>query len=206
MYQWLPRRYFNRLNVETGRGIMNPRSWFTSPGEGMAKVPSESASASNAIVDAYEKYSVAIYRFAYRRLGNRDDAQDVTAQVFLKASRGLDGSYDEAAQRSWLFRAARTAIVDIWRSYGNCPVVPLEWYSEDTSPAYQSTSDAPVRVERLLARLNPVQRRVLECRFLEGRSLHETAQELGMTEGNVKVVQHRALRRAAELDGVKSDG
>lgn len=185
---------------------MNPRSWFTSPGVDARAVPLEATGVSNAIVEAYEKYAVAIYRFAYRRLGNRDDAQDVTAQVFLKASRGLDGSFDEAAQRSWLFRAARTAIVDIWRSYGNVPVVPLDWYSEDTTPTYQANSDAPARVERVLSRLNPVQRRVLELRFLEGRSLQETAQELGMTEGNVKVVQHRALRRAAELEGVKSDG
>jgi RNA polymerase sigma-70 factor (ECF subfamily) len=178
---------------------MDPRNWFSSPGSAALPVPAETPGTSKAIVDAYEKYASAIYRFAYRRLGNRDDAQDVTAQVFLKASRGLDAAFDEAAQRAWLFRAARTAIVDIWRSYGSVPVVPLDWYSEDSTPTYQSSSDAPARVERLLARLNPAQRRVLELRFLEGYSLQETARELGMTEGNVKVIQHRALRRAAEM-------
>jgi RNA polymerase sigma-70 factor (ECF subfamily) len=185
---------------------MNPRAWFTSSTESATLRPAAGALVERTLVDAYEKYAVAIYRFAYRRIGNKDDAQDVTAQVFLKASRGLDPSYDEAAQRSWLFRAARTAIVDVWRSYGSCPVVPLEWYSEDTPPNLQTSSDAPVRVERILARLNPVQRRVLELRFLEGRSLLETARELGLTEGNVKVVQHRALRRAAELEGGRGDG
>ncbi len=123
------------------------------------------------LVEAYEKYATAIFRFAYRRLGNRDDAQDVTAQVFLKASRGLDASYDEDSRRSWLFRAARTAIVDVWRSYGDVPVVPLEWYAEDTPTVERGSGDASERVERVLARLNPIQRRVLELRFLEGRSL-----------------------------------
>jgi RNA polymerase sigma-70 factor (ECF subfamily) len=158
------------------------------------------------VAEAYDKYAVAIYRFAFRRLGNRDDAEDVTSQVFLKAARGLDPSYDEAARRSWLYRAARTAIVDVWRSYGETSVIPLEWYVEEppTAPAAQP-SDAPLRVERILGRLNANQRRVLELRFLEGRSLLETAKELGMTEANVKVIQHRALRRAAELESERTD-
>jgi RNA polymerase sigma-70 factor (ECF subfamily) len=160
--------------------------------------------APEALVDAYEKYAVQIYRFAYRRLGNRDDAQDVTAQVFFKATRSFDPSFDEDARRAWLYRAARTAIVDVWRSYGEIPAVPLDWYTEEATPSERGTGDAADRVERVLAQLNPVQRKVLELRFLGGRSLQETARELGMTEGNVKVIQHRALRRAAELDGGKT--
>lgn len=152
------------------------------------------------LAETFEKYAAAIYRFAFRRLGNRESAQDVTAQVFLKAARALDPSFSEEARRAWLFRVARTAIVDHWRSYGELPAVPLEWYAEEPLRAMESDSKAVARVERILARLNPMQRRVLELRFLEGRSLIETAQELGTTEGNVKVLQHRALRRAAELD------
>ncbi len=160
-----------------------------------------------ALTDAYEKHAVGIYRFAYRRLGNRPDAEDVTAQVFLKASRGLDPSFNDDARRAWLYRAARTAIVDVWRSYGETTVVPLEWYVEEPPPPLAGpASDAPTRVEKILAQLNATQRRVLELRFLESRSLLETAAELGLTEANVKVVQHRALRRAAELDREKSDG
>ena len=166
----------------------------------------ETTADGDAIVDAFEKYATAIYQFAYRRLGNREDAQDVMSQVFMKASRGLDASYDEAARRAWLFRAARTAIVDIWRSYGGCPVVPLEWYTEDKPPERHTAGDAAERVARVLSRLSGTQRRVLEMRFLESRSLHETAMELGLTEGNVKVIQHRALRRAAELNMGEPDG
>ncbi|HVC35520.1 MAG TPA: RNA polymerase sigma factor [Chloroflexota bacterium] len=153
-----------------------------------------------AVSEAFEQYATPIYRFAYRRLGNHESAQDVTAQVFLKAARGLDPSFGDEARRAWLFRVARTAIVDVWRSYGECPVVPLEWYAEEPTRAVLADAAAPAQVERVLAQLNPVQRKVLELRFLEGRSLIETAQELGTTEGNVKVIQHRALRRAAELD------
>jgi RNA polymerase sigma-70 factor (ECF subfamily) len=183
---------------------MDALGWL--PSRRTRTTPQRDAPSSIALVDAYEKYATSIYQFAYRRLGNREDAQDVTAQVFFKASRGLDASFDEAAQRSWLFRAARTAIVDIWRSYGGCPVVPLEWYTEDKLPSRRADSDAPARVARVLSLLNPTQRRVLELRFLESQSLQETARELGLTEANVKVIQHRALRRAAELDLGEHDG
>ncbi|MGH2460322.1 MAG: RNA polymerase sigma factor [Chloroflexota bacterium] len=152
------------------------------------------------ISKAFEEYATQIYRFAYRRLGNRENAQDVTAQVFLKAARGMDLSFNEEARRAWLFRVARTAIADVWRTYGETSVVPLEWYVEEPVRAVQADADAPAHLERALSQLNDKQRRVLELRFLEGRSLSETAQELGTTEGNVKVMQHRALRRAAELD------
>lgn len=155
--------------------------------------------------DAFEQYSVAIYRFAYAKLGNREDAQDVTAQVFLKAARGLQATFSEEARRAWLFRAARTAVVDVWRSYGGSNVVPLEWYAEEPKSAAFASSSADERVKHILAQLPLNQRRVLELRFLEGRSLLETAAELGLTEANVKVIQHRALRRAAALEGNQGD-
>lgn len=183
---------------------MNLPGWPGARDARSRRVVDKRSPAPEALVDAYEKYAAQIYRFAYRRLGNRDDAQDVTAQVFLKATRSFDSSFNEDARRAWLYRAARTAIVDVWRSYGEIPAVPLDWYAEDSPPIDRGAGDAADRVERVLAQLNPVQRKVLELRFLGGRSLQETARELGMTEGNVKVVQHRALRRAAELAGGKT--
>ncbi len=156
--------------------------------------------ASDAVADAFTAYAVAIYQFAYRRLGNRADAEDVTSQVFFKASRAFDATYSEPQRRAWLFRAARTAIVDIWRSYGGGSVIPLDWYVESPAPVKAVDDRASIRVEKILAMLNPAQRRVLELRFLEGRSLLEAAAELGYTEANVKVIQHRALRRAAALE------
>lgn len=158
---------------------------------------------SEAVGQAFDAYAVSIYQFAYRRLGNRQDAEDITAQVFYKAARGLDPAYSEPERRSWLYRAARTAIADVWRSYGGTKVVALEWYVAAPETTTRPNDDADRRVERILAELTPIQRRVLELRFLEGRTSRETANELGLTETNVKVIQHRALRRAAELEATQ---
>ena len=69
---------------------------------------------------------------------------------------------------------------------------------EPTTP-----SDRPIdRVHRLLQALPEHYREVLECRFLLNLSIKETAQKLGLTEANVKVLQFRALKRAADLEHV----
>jgi RNA polymerase sigma factor (sigma-70 family) len=178
------------------------------PPKKLARIPvgDDGRDRSEAVRQAFDAYAVAIYQFAYRRLGNRDDAEDITSQVFYKAARGLDPSYSEPERRSWLYRAARTAIADIWRSYGGTSVVSLEWYVEAPEPIQRQNDDADGRVKRILEELSPTQRRVLELRFLEGRTSRETASELGLTETNVKVIQHRALRRAAELEAAHPDG
>jgi RNA polymerase sigma factor (sigma-70 family) len=163
-------------------------------------------SSSEAVREAFDAYAVAIYQFAYRRLGNRDDAEDITSQVFYKAARGLDPTFSEPERRAWLYRVARTAIADVWRSYGGASIVPLEWYVEAPQPIRRLNENANRQVEKLLSELNPTQRRVLELRFLKGQSLRETATELGLSEANVKVIQHRALRRAAELEATLTDG
>jgi len=58
------------------------------------------------------------------------------------------------------------------------------------------------RVKRILAALPEHFREVLTCRFLLNLSIRDTASRMGLTEANVKVLQHRALRRAADLGPV----
>lgn len=75
-------------------------------------------------------------------------------------------------------------------------------YEENAEAADKS---APERVQRLLQRLPAHYRDVLTCRFLLTLSIRDTARRLGLTEANVKVMQFRALKRAAELESVVSD-
>ncbi|GAC1331586.1 MAG: sigma-70 family RNA polymerase sigma factor [Chloroflexota bacterium] len=153
----------------------------------------------------FSRYMDAVYRFLYSRVGNREDAEDLTSEVFLKAARQLNPDRAEASIAQWLFTVARTVLADHWRRYYRAGVsVPLEDYHVDTVPAgndpREDTQRSQERVAELLARLPERYRRVLELRFLQGYSVQEAAKELGITPDNVKVIQHRALARAVAFD------
>ena len=161
------------------------------------------SSGDQALQDVYRRNIEIIYRFIYGRVGNREDAEDLTSQVFLKAVNNLDGAREEASIRSWLFHLARTTIADYWRLYYRGPTIPLQLVPPESPVDFEPEGPhlAEGTVAKILAELPDNYRKVLQYRFLEGLSVRETAAEMGTTEGNVKVLQYRALRRAAELGG-----
>lgn len=153
----------------------------------------------------YDVHMRGVYRYLYQRVGNREEAEDLTSQVFLKATRDLDTSRDEREISSWLLRVARTTLVDHWREVYALHTASLErlqetgWeptMAESPDDAAQTTD---VRVAAVLERLPTRARAILIYRFLRGFSLQETATALGMSLSNVKVAQLRALRLAAQL-------
>ncbi|HEX8598350.1 MAG TPA: RNA polymerase sigma factor [Chloroflexia bacterium] len=159
----------------------------------------------------YDAHVEQIYKFVYFKIGNREDAEDITSQVFMKAANSLDVTQEEQTRLAWLYQVARTTITDHWRFYYKNPAASLE-QMEEAAPLHlaanplrpgatddEEVSPATTHVAEILAKLSPNYRRVLELRFLQGCSLKETAQAMGVTEGNAKVLQHRALHKAVTL-------
>lgn len=148
--------------------------------------------------DAVYAANVAlVYRFVYSKTGNRPDAEDVTSQVFLQAMPFLRRAGPEQT-RAYLFATARTQLAKHWRDrYG----IPVDSMDEFAAPAVEEPHSevAERRIECLLSHLPERYRHVLELRFLRGFSVRETATEMHISAGNAKVLQLRALRRAAEL-------
>jgi len=143
-----------------------------------------------------------IYGFVFSHVGNHEDAEDITSQVFIKAYRGVDKFAARGTLESWLFQIARNAMADFWRERYRMPAVPLSESWDVASPEGLPVLDATAREERvrcLLERLPENYRDVLVQRFLRRASISETARNLGVTEANARVLQFRALRRAAEL-------
>ena len=180
---------------ETGRAVV-----FASSGKVVALPQPEATHGQDHVTWAYQTHVTAIYQYIYSRVGNRPDAEDLTAQVFMKAISGMRSDVSVPELRSWLYRVARTTLADHWREY----------YAEDTGeldddvtrpPATRENPEAVLRVDSLLATLPESYRRVLELRFLRGYSVRETAQELNLSETNVKVLQFRALNRAGRDRG-----
>ncbi|HEX6122585.1 MAG TPA: RNA polymerase sigma factor [Ktedonobacterales bacterium] len=155
----------------------------------------------------YEQNLTAIYRFIYSKVGNREEAEDLTSQVFVKAIRGIDGARGAASIQSWLFHIARTTIADHWRWFYQLRLQSLEdllsggW---EGPPAHEQQSEPPAapeeRVARILGLLPPRYRDVLTYRFLLNYSIRETAEKMGLTEANIKVLQFRALKKAGQVE------
>jgi RNA polymerase sigma-70 factor (ECF subfamily) len=158
----------------------------------------------------YQENLNLVYRFVYSYVRNHQEAEDLTSQIFLKAMRRLDLERSEQSRQAWLFQVGRTTIVDYWRAnYQRAPRHSLEALVEAgrEGPAGEERSlllgdVAADQVQAILQSLPARYREVLINRFLLRLSVQETAVSMGVTETNVKVMQFRALKRAAELDTI----
>jgi len=156
----------------------------------------------------YQENLGLIYRYVYSKVGNREEAEDLTSQIFVKAVRGVDTGRGPQSVQKWLFQVARTTIADYWRTHYRVSVNSLDELLETgwEGPAEEDStavSTSPIeRVQRILQALPEHYREVLNCRFLLNLSIKDTALRMGLTEANVKVLQFRALKRAADLEYV----
>src|SRR5947209_12538373 len=74
----------------------------------------------------YEERFKSIYSFVYSKVGNREEAEDLTAEIFLKAARGLDQERSPESMQYWLYLIARTTLTDYWRTYYRRPTSSLD--------------------------------------------------------------------------------
>jgi len=153
----------------------------------------------------YQEHLTSIYRYVYSRVGSREEAEDLTSQVFMKAVRHLDYEHNAQNMRGWLFQVASTTIADYWRVFYRAPTSSLEdlleegWEGPTQDVILGMNSCAAERVQRILEHIPLRYREVLTCRFLLDLSIRETAERMGVSTANVKTLQYRALKHAAGL-------
>lgn len=141
----------------------------------------------------FERYHRKLYSFAYVRTGDTSAAEEIAADVFVAAARGI-AKYQQrgAPLASWLFRIARNLTADHLDQRRRRPVVSadtLDLPSGDWGGAIEDATD----IASALSTLTGAQQEVLTLRFFGGCSLEETAGAMGKRVGAVKVLQHRAL-------------
>ena len=151
----------------------------------------------------YRTHVRSLYAFIYSKVGNREAAEDITSEVFVKALAHLDPAREEHSIVAWLYRVARNAVNDFWRVGHGARVIALEEARTARTPLAVSDTahhaQTAARAAAILEQLPENYRKVLVHRLIDGLSVAETARRLSISEANVKVLQHRALRRAAEL-------
>lgn len=157
-----------------------------------------------AFAPLYDHYAVAIYRFCYRKVGDPEIANDLTAQVFVKAIERLDRyrPREGATFRSWLFAIARNTVTDRWRRYRPTdPLDPVAHTLVDHDPGPEQRAIEADDLASLCATLDSLpekQRAIVELR-LAGLTTTEIMATLNMSEPAVKSAQHRAYRRLREI-------
>ncbi|BBY22624.1 RNA polymerase sigma factor [Mycobacterium stomatepiae] len=148
----------------------------------------------------YQDNATWVYRTLVARVGNRADAEDLTAEVFLAALRPLRLTASVAEVRAYLRATARTVLAAHWRETLGREITSIEADIEQPPESEEAISTAPARVAQVLGNLPDRYRHILELRFLQGNSIKESAAKLGISVANAKVLQHRALRLAAQVN------
>ncbi len=160
------------------------------------------------------RYERQIYGLARRIVGNTHDAEDVTQVTFISVLEHLDGFREEASFSTWLHRIATFAALKVLRKRRGLETVALEVPVDDSSnggslprPDYiadwssnpeelASRNEVRGLIEGALERLDEKHRLVFVLRDIEGFSVRETSEALGISEANVKV---RLLRARLQL-------
>jgi RNA polymerase sigma-70 factor (ECF subfamily) len=152
---------------------------------------------SSEFAELYREHVGPVFRYCFFRLETREQAEDATSQIFLKALAALPAHRQRDSFRSWLFSIAHNVITDIYRA--RRPTSSLA-DGEDLADDHFSLEDEALQsvekdeVRALLGQLPMDQRRVLELR-LAGLTSSEIATVLGKKTGAVKVAQSRAIAR-----------
>jgi RNA polymerase sigma-70 factor (ECF subfamily) len=155
----------------------------------------------------YDRYVDMVFRFIYFRVNDRALAEDFTSETFLRALRRISTiSYQGRDIGAWFITIARNIVLDHLKSARH----RLELTTADTIEGKEhvaSTEEAVLDVlqsERLMqavAQLGDEQRECVMLRFVHGLSVSETAGVMGKNDGAIKALQHRAVRKLADLIG-----
>ena len=151
----------------------------------------------------YEAHFERVYAYVVRRVRDRTEAEDVTADVFHHALKRLPQfEWRGVPVAAWLFRIAANALIDRSKRAAHARGLPAPDEPADDGP---EDVERGAQLFRLVDRLPPAQRHVVRMRFAEEKTIREVAAALGRSEGAVKQLQLRALQQLRahmeEIDG-----
>jgi RNA polymerase sigma-70 factor (ECF subfamily) len=144
--------------------------------------------------DLYELNFERVYAYIGRRIQNRAETEDLTAEVFHQALANLKRfEWRGIPFAAWLFRIAANLISDRWQRSGREVTDDTAIEMAQVSPAEIEEVERRATIFRLVETLPDEQRRVVVLRFVDQKSIKEVAREVKKTEGAVKQLQFRAL-------------
>ena len=151
----------------------------------------------------YEVYYDKLARYAMAHIHRRADAEDIAAEVFVRALAALD-RYEERGMpmHAWLFAIARNLIVDCQRNAGKLRQVPLEGVEVESGHNPVTETETRMEIERVgvaMKQLTRDQQEVVRLRFLGGLTSAEVGQVLHRKDGAVREMQRAALQKLRQV-------
>jgi RNA polymerase sigma-70 factor (ECF subfamily) len=164
--------------------------------------------------ELYRTHLKDVYSYAYYRVGNHHDAEDLTEQTFLQAYRHLDRALAESdgrPLRPWLIRIAHNLAANLYRDRSRRPQTSIE---DTTTPlsAMHTTEDLVEGRDELARILEGVKelpedrREALIMRFALGMDNREIARAMGRSDGATKVLLHRAIKQLEQIVATTQQG
>jgi RNA polymerase sigma factor (sigma-70 family) len=164
----------------------------------------------DAFMRLYHAYLPAVYRYAFARLGRRQDAEDATALVFERAWTSIKRYRPTGSFRAWLFTIAHRVVVDQYRQ-GSQPAVAVDALADtlrDPAAGPEEQGLVATELQRLwaiVAQLRPAQQQLIALRVLADLPYDEIARMVGKREAAVKMSAYRALAELGrQLDDTRS--
>ena len=153
----------------------------------------------------YDHYFIQIFKYLLIRTNTQEDAEDMTEIVFMKAWEHLPhfgGKKKERNFRPWLYKIAHNTVVDHYRTRKH--FLPLETalqtsLGEGEPDRIALKNEESRRIIQAIKQLDEISQKVIASRFFGDLSHKETALSTGINENNVRMIQHRALKKIKEI-------
>jgi len=157
-----------------------------------------------AFIEAYDIYINDLYRFIFFKVSNKDEAEDLTSQVFLKCWEYINSGnkIDFKTIKAFLYKIARNSVIDYYRK-NNQEIISLDEVNQDGEKKIDIVDEGADKLitdsldwtllEGNLRLLKDEYREVIILKFINDFSISEIAEVIGKTRGNVRVILHRAI-------------
>ena len=153
----------------------------------------------------YQRHITAIYRYVYYRVGNNEDAEDLTAKAFARALKHVHNYNDRGLPfTAWLYRIAHNVVANFHRDNSRHPSVSFDEidlhsaHHEDADHKIDSDRDRD-RLLRAIRRLPDERQHLVVLKFVEQKQNNEIGQIMNRSEGAIKSLYHRTLLQLREL-------
>lgn len=149
----------------------------------------------------FDKYYAKIYRFIYFKVPNKETAEDLASQTFLKCWENLSEGNRIAKFQPWLYRISRNLIIDYFRSREKeeLPLIYQENGEIEEVKVDPSQNLSREELEKIIFNLKHEAREIIVLRYIEGLSVKEISKIVDKSTVNVRVIIHRAIKELQQF-------